>query len=383
MRALFYSPKGTGHVNPTLPLVRGLVERGHDVTYTVTAEWKDRIEALGARYRNMGTQDAFTTSDFNPGAPFFRTLLPTTAAILPRLLAEARALAPDVIVFDSCAPWGYAIAELLGIPGICSVSTLVFDREETRTHFGAPGDRLDEPNLAAIAELQERWGLDFSDRDLGLFYGRENLVFSCEDLNPTRANVPGTFHFVGPTVARGGDLGELEAYARGRTRIYVSMGTVVGGIAGLDRSFYQPFIDAFGDRDGYELLLSVGALADSFDDVPPNVRVRRFVPQLAVLAHTDVFITHMGANSMHEALLHGVPLVCVPYFGDQPQNAARVVARGAGVLLPRDEVTAARVAADVERVSSDSFRASAMGLGEQLRMCGGLEHALRVIERVA
>lgn len=31
MRALFYSPKGTGHVNPTLPLVRGLVERGHDV----------------------------------------------------------------------------------------------------------------------------------------------------------------------------------------------------------------------------------------------------------------------------------------------------------------------------------------------------------------
>jgi UDP:flavonoid glycosyltransferase YjiC (YdhE family) len=33
MRAPFYSVKGTGHVNPTLPLVQGLVQQGHDVTY--------------------------------------------------------------------------------------------------------------------------------------------------------------------------------------------------------------------------------------------------------------------------------------------------------------------------------------------------------------
>src|SRR5258706_7437844 len=229
MHALFYSPKGTGHVNPTLPLVRGLVERGHEVTYTVTSDWKARIEALGARYRNMGTQETFSRSDFNPGAPFFRTLLPTTAALLPRLVDEARELHPGVVVFDSCAPWGYAVAEILGVPAICSVSTLVFDREEVRRQFGSPSERLDATNLAAIAELDRRWGLDFSDRDLGLFYGREDLVFSCEDLNPTRANVSGTFHFVGPTVARSGDLGNLDRYARPRTRIYVGMGTGVGG----------------------------------------------------------------------------------------------------------------------------------------------------------
>jgi MGT family glycosyltransferase len=383
MRALFYNVKGAGHTNPTLPLVRGLVERGHDVMYTLTSEWKERLEAMGCRYRNMGTSEAFTTADFNPEAPFYRQLLPTTAAILPRLLEEARANRPDVVVFDSCAPWGYAISEILGVPGLCSVSTLVFDRDEVARHSGAPSERMDPTQLAAIAELERRWGLDFSHRDIGLFYGRENLVFSCEELNPTRANVRGRFHLVGPTFdasTKRGDMDDLETYARGRKRVYVGMGTVLGGKTGLGTSFFAPFIDAFGGREGYELLLSAGATASSFGALPSNVTVRRSVPQTAVLAHTDVFVSHMGANSMHEALFYGVPLVCVPQAGDGPQNADRVVAQGAGVLMPLGEVSAERVVAEVERASGPSFRANAARLATSLRACGGLERALRVIE---
>jgi MGT family glycosyltransferase len=384
MRALFYSPKGTGHVNPTLPLVRGLLERGHEVTYTLTSEWKERLVAMGCGYRNMGTEERFTTADFNPGTPFYRQLLPTTNAILPRLLEEARTINPDLVVFDSCAPWGWAVAEVLGVPGICSSSTLIFDREEVRQHAGAPSDRLDAVNLAALAEMKTRWGLDFSQRDIGLFYGRENLVYSCEELNPTRSHVTGTFHFVGPTIADGGDLGDLDAYARGRRRIYVAMGTVVGGDSGLGPGFFAPFIEAFGEREGYELLVSAGPTAEAFGALPRNVTVRRFVPQMAVLAHTDAFITHTGANSMHEALFHGVPLVCVPHFGDQPHNAERVAAQGAGVVLPLGEISAARVAAEVQRVLDDeSFRANAARLAARLRASGGLPRALQVIESAA
>ncbi|MGZ5969899.1 MAG: hypothetical protein ACXWP4_19640, partial [Polyangiales bacterium] len=287
MRALFYSPKGAGHVNPTLPLVRGLVERGHDVTYTLTSEWKERLEAMGCRYRNTGTGEVFTTAEFHPEAPFYRQLLPATAALLPRLLEEARAERPDVVVFDSCAPWGFAISEILGVPGICSLSTLVFDRDDARREYGAPSERLDEKNLAALDEIERRWGIDFRGRDLGLFYGRENLVFSCEALNPTRSNVSGTFHLVGPTIASGGDIGDLAAYARGLRRVYVSMGTVVGGKTGLGADFFAPFVEAFGGREGYELLLSVGAAAESFGALPANVTVRRSVAQTAVLEHTD------------------------------------------------------------------------------------------------
>jgi UDP:flavonoid glycosyltransferase YjiC (YdhE family) len=159
MRALFYSPKGAGHVNPTLPLVRGLIERGHDVTYTLTSEWKERLGALGCRYRNMGKRETFTTADYNPGAPFYRQLLPATAALLPRFVEDARADEP-VVVFDSCAPWGYAVSEILGVPGICSMSTHLFDREEVRRAVGAPSERLDAANISALAEIERRWGIE-------------------------------------------------------------------------------------------------------------------------------------------------------------------------------------------------------------------------------
>jgi len=383
MRALFYSVKGAGHVNPTLPLARGLVERGHEVTYTLTSEWKDRLEAIGCRYRNMGTQEQFTTADFNPGAPFFRQLLPAAAAILPRLLEEAREARPDVVIFDNAAPWGLAVAEILGVPGICSVSTLVCDREEARRDHGAPGDRMDTTQRAAIDELATKWKLDFSDRDIGLFYGRENLVASCEELNPTYTTLPWKFHFVGPTIKRGGDIGDLATYARGRKRIYVSTGSVIGAKDALDPTFYRTFIDAFGDRDGFELLMSVGAAVDSFADLPRNVTVRRSVPQLAVLANTDVFISHMGANSMHESLFHGVPLVCMPHGGDQPLNSRRVVEQGAGVLLPRAELSPEAIAVAVERATSDSVRANAARLAGRLESGGGLPRAMQVIEGAA
>jgi len=310
--------------------------------------------------------------------------LPTPPAILPRLFDEARAFRPDVVVFDSCAPWGYAVSEVLGIPGICSSSTLVFDRDETRRHLGAPADRLDATNLAAIAELKDKWGLDFSDRDIGLFYGRENLVFSCEELNPTRSNVKGSFHFVGSAITPGGELGDLAHYARARRRIYVSMGTVVGGKTGLDTSFFTPFIEAFGDREGYELLISAGPAAETFGALPKNVTVRRPVPQGAVLPDPDGFVTHTGANSMHEALFNEVPLLCIPHFGDQPQNAERVAGAGAGILLSREEISAARVAADVQRLLDDvSFRTNAARLAKGLRAGGGLSRALEIVDRVA
>jgi MGT family glycosyltransferase len=371
-----------------LPLARGLVAGGHEVVYTLTAEWRARLEAIGCSYRNTGaTEDGpFTTADANPGKPFHQQLLPTTAEVLPRLVEEARRIRPDVIVYDSCAPWGFAVAEILGCPAVCSVSTLVFID---------PLCALDDRSRDALAELETRWGVDLGARELGFFYAAENLVYSCEELNPMRAPAPERFHFVGPLfgatdAAR--ELAEqgLERFAdRSRPRarrVYVSMGTVAGGATGLEPSFFAPFIEAFGGRDDYEVLVSVGSKVqpESLGVLPANVTVRQSVPQIAVLERTDVFVTHAGANSMHEALFHGVPLVCVPHFGDQPANARRVAAAGVGIELPLAELSSARVASDVMRVLDDpSYAEKATRIGEQLRAAGGLARALRILEERA
>jgi MGT family glycosyltransferase len=394
MRALFYSVKGSGHVNPTLPLVRALVERGHDVVYTLTREWKDRLESLGARYRNTGEGDSpFTTAAYHPNGLFMRQLLPAAAAVLPRLLAEARELQPDVIVYDSCAPWAPAIGAVLDCPAVCSVSTLVMSTGEIHELAGPHDTRVDAVNREALATLKERSGVDFSASDLGWFFAQDNLSYSCAELNPAVPSRRERFHFVGPLIAGGERTAELAASGlrarsalAGRRRVYVSMGTIAGEARNLGTAFFMPFVEAFAGRSDWEVVISVGkAIApEAFGTLPDNVTVRQFVPQVALLPHVDVFVTHAGANSMHEALYCDVPMVCIPCFGDQHVNTQRVVAAGAGVPLAFDAVSAERVRSEVDRVAADaSFRANAVRLGNTLRSCGGVDLAIQVLTDAA
>jgi MGT family glycosyltransferase len=209
-------------------------------------------------------------------------------------------------------------------------------------------------------------------------------------LNQAAADHPGRFHFVGPllpaagpdALAAGG-LGHL-AERTDRRRIYVSMGTILGDMMRLGPEFFAPFIAAFGGDPRYELVVSIGKSLspDAFGEVPPNVTLRPFVPQTALLPHVDVFVTHAGANSMHEALFHGVPMVCLPAFGDQPGNARRIAELGAGVTVPMKEVDAGRVRAAVEQVlGAPSFRESARRIGAELQRTGGVAEAVAVVER--
>lgn len=62
---------------------------------------------------------------------------------------------------------------------------------------------------------------------------------------------------------------------------------------------------------------------------------QRWIPQYDLLNHknTKLFITHCGLNSLHEALHAGLPIIGFPVFGDQPQNGAKLVSKGFGLIL--------------------------------------------------
>jgi UDP:flavonoid glycosyltransferase YjiC (YdhE family) len=80
--------------------------------------------------------------------------------------------------------------------------------------------------------------------------------------------------------------------------------------------------------------MSLGPMEDALEglpQMPSNFLVRNAVPQIEVLRICDAFVTHGGANSMHEALSMGVPMAVVPIFGDQPANADTIARSGAGV----------------------------------------------------
>ena len=54
------------------------------------------------------------------------------------------------------------------------------------------------------------------------------------------------------------------------------------------------------------------------------------MPQIEVLSHADVFLTHCGMNSVNEALSLGVPMVAMPFMNDQLTNGRRIEELGVG-----------------------------------------------------
>lgn len=80
---------------------------------------------------------------------------------------------------------------------------------------------------------------------------------------------------------------------------------------------------------------------ESLADVPPNVMIRKWLPQNDILAHPNVllFISHGGLFGTSESLYHGVPLLLIPFFGDQFRNAYMVKEAGYGNFMFYREIT--------------------------------------------
>ena len=127
------------------------------------------------------------------------------------------------------------------------------------------------------------------------------------------------------------------------------------------------------------------ALAAARFTPPPNVILETFIPHTAVLPHVDAMVTQCGLGTLMKALAHGVPLVCIPVLGDQPDNAARVMARGAGLRVPADAAPG-RLREAIQRVVTDpSFRHAAQQLATEMAgenpVQAAVDEIVSVIER--
>jgi MGT family glycosyltransferase len=115
--------------------------------------------------------------------------------------------------------------------------------------------------------------------------------------------------------------------------------------------------------------------------LPGNPVVMRFVPQLEILKRASAVITHAGMNTVLESLSEGLPLVCIPLANDQPGVAARVAARGAGVVVPLRKLNAERLRTAVRAVLDDGkYRRAAGAVQDAIQAVDGLEMAADLIE---
>lgn len=81
--------------------------------------------------------------------------------------------------------------------------------------------------------------------------------------------------------------------------------------------------------------------SDHLPDKPPNVVTRKWLPQQDILAHPNIraFVTQGGLQSTEEAISRKVPLVGMPFMGDQPMNVQKIIDLGIGVGVDPVTVT--------------------------------------------
>lgn len=113
--------------------------------------------------------------------------------------------------------------------------------------------------------------------------------------------------------------------------IYFSLGTNVKS-AYINENKRQIIMDVFSELP-YKVLWKFEK--DDMPSKPANVKISKWLPQQDLLGHPNIklFITQGGLQSIEEAIVNNVPLLVIPFIGDQPYNGQKIAELGIGLKL--------------------------------------------------
>ncbi len=389
----FFNIPATGHVNPALPLVRALVERGDRVVFFDTPEFQSKVEAIGAEFRAVDLSYDFVPPQ-NTLAPFtaMGLIMEQAQRVLPDCYAQARAIQPDLILYDSMCPWGSHVAQLMGMPAVtfCAIlytgmqNFLAWPRSTALTRAilchpfrvarGLAHYQWRAAQLRQTYRVRSPLFLDFFTNP-----GAMTLITTSRYFQIGADRFGDAFQFIGPLIAPRADAAPPAFdWVGDAPLVYISLGTLFNDRA----DFFRLCVDAFRDAP-YRVLIALGhrVRPDEVGPLPEHIRAEPYVSQLEVLPRASVFITHAGMNSMSEAAWFGTPMVLAPQGGDQDFIAYRAAALGAGVQIDSRRISAQELRAQTERVMSDlRFRQASRKIGDSFRAAGGIPRALDALD---
>ncbi len=386
MRVLFSSTRGAGHFNPLVPFARGFERAGHEVMFAGPPDLEGPVETAGfefwrfdpppedelgevwSRVPELPPEEA---NEVVVGQIFGR--LNTTAA-LPRLRAAFEQWVPDAVLRDPNEYGSALAAELHGVPH-ARVAIGLASTEELG--LGIAAGELDA--------LRRAEGLAPDPRADAL---RSSPFLSVFPRSLDEGAQPDTRWFHDP--AWDTAPGELPDWWPGREEqplVYVTFGSVAGSFPQA-LPVYDVAMRAVAGLP-VRVLLTVGRELDldALPAAPDNVRIERWVPQQDVLGHAAAAVVHGGSGSTLGALAAGVPLVVVPLFADQPQNARRVAEVGAGVAVEPDRADVDAAVAPLRDavktvLAEPSFSERAGALADELRAEPPVDEAVLLFERL-
>ncbi len=343
-RILFVNGNLHGHINPTLPIVQELVRRGDEVYYFSTTDFKSKIEDSGAVFLDYGEELEHFVHTFRPHGnhPFFTLMeymLGFDRTIVPIVMSRTKHMQFDLLVHDIMFGGGTLLANNLKLPAIASCSSFLLEKPPLPPHMLETGfhPQLDLllNELEAVAKEWDIASLKIED----IFCKREphNLIYTSKLFHPQGDSYDDSCCFVGPSITDRNEVLDLPFnLSRGRKLIYITLGTILNN----NIDFYNQCIDAFRDTD-YQVVLSIGNKIEvsSLLPLPDNIIARNYIPQLELLKHAQLMISHGGLNSVSESLYYGVPVIAIPLANDQPAVAKRLQELGAGLSLRLEDIT--------------------------------------------
>ena len=161
----------------------------------------------------------------------------------------------------------------------------------------------------------------------------------------------------------------------GSALVYLSLGS----LGGADVDLMRRLVDVLG-RTRHRYVVSKGPMGDLIE-LPDNMVGASIVPQTKVIPQVDLVITHGGNNTTTEALHFGKPMVVLPLFWDQYDNAQRMHELGLGVRLETYAFTDEQLIDAVERLLADTaLRARVADIGKGIRERQGLRRGADIIK---
>ncbi|MEV8366503.1 macrolide-inactivating glycosyltransferase [Streptomyces niveus] len=382
-----FSIAAHGHVNPSLEVIRELVARGHRVSYAIPASFAEKVAVTGAEpviYTSTiptdDDPDAWGTELIDNLEPFLADGMQS----LPHLAEAFEDDRPDLVISDITSYPAPILAHRWGVPYLqLSPNMVAWDGYEEEVG-AAQTAQLEESERGRAYRTRFQAWLDENGMDLPMdrFVVRPErsivLIPKALQLFADRVD-ESVFTFVGACQGERADQGDWERPAGAEKVLLVSLGSANTKQPG----FYRACVEAFGDLPGWHVVLQIGKFVDPSElgEIPGNIEVHPWVPQLAILKKADAFITHAGAGGSQEGLATGTPMLAIPLAVDQFGNADTLVQLGVARQLPMEDVTAEALREAVTALVADPEVARR---GEEIKQDmakeGGTHQAADIIE---
>ena len=312
-----------------------------------TAEFlREQVEAFGVDFYPI-------ESPLNNGGKGVKNALENLLAELPlRFLNEGAAGVdgiirvlendkPDLIVSDKMAMSGRLAASYLNVPRIQFFTSFAANdvfNETLQWPEGIEETPARKEALVLAEKLKEKYGGNLlTPYEMFAANPEFNIVTVDKRFQPCAETFGDDFFFAGPQIAQRAGEADWEGPNNGKKTIYASLGTVFN-----NQPWFWPILfDAVKDLD-VNVICSIGSMIKPEDlgEIPANVSLHAFLPQLKVLQNIDGFVTHAGIGSVMEAAWFGVPMVCIPQMGDQFDTAAKVSELKIGTqIVGREAIT--------------------------------------------